>query len=80
MLKDFEQPQLWIAKRHVESGVVFEEPITDRMLKGWSSTPLNECMFAAETRLGQLNEKLAGQWEYAIVGWRCGEVIEVRLW
>lgn len=79
-MEDLEQPQLWYVKRHIETGVVFEEPISERMCKGWDSVPLKECMKVALNRLSVLNEHLEGKWEYAILGWRCGEVIEVKLW
>lgn len=63
-------PQLWFARRNVETGIIFEDAFSNKNCPGWDKSPFEAMHKLAFERIKELNTKMPGQWEYSIIGWR----------
>lgn len=65
-----ELPELWFIKRNVETGIVFEDVITNKNCPGWDNTPFAQLNLKAKQRIDYLNTCMPGKWEYKLIGWK----------
>lgn len=63
-------PKLWFSKRNVETGIVFEDVISNKNCPDWDTTPLSQLNIKATKRIDYLNTCMPGGWEYKMIGWR----------
>ena len=66
----YELPKLWFSKRNVETGIVFEDVISNKNCPNWDQTPLALLNSKAKKRIDYLNTCMPGKWEYQLIGWR----------
>jgi hypothetical protein len=63
-------PNLWFSKQNIETGIVFEDVITNKNCPGWDQTPFCELNSKAKQRIDYLNKCMPGKWQYKLIGWK----------
>lgn len=75
---DLVLPQLWFARRNVETGLISKSPFNNQNCPGWDKAPFESMHKLAFERLKELNTKMPDKWEYSIIGWELSERNEME--
>lgn len=62
-------PELWFARAHIPTEQIFKDSFNEKNCPGWNTTAIQDLHAVALRRIAELNTKMPGEWEYAILGW-----------
>lgn len=63
-------PELWFSTRNIETGMMFENVISNINCPDWNNTPFAQLNLKAKQQIDYWNTCMPGKWEYRLIGWK----------